>query len=623
MNDPLTLSLFVFFFLYGSFWIKLITFILFVFYQYMIKRFHKKEIFFLLFVVILSLNPFVIRNNCILETHENYVVASIHHRKVLIYTDELYFENERVEGKGELKKITSLSNFHLFDFQKKLALNHVYYYYDQKDVTIHKKNSLMRKMYEYIMQFDETMTHFLKEVFYGFSDRDLILSSGLHYTSLNQLFLSGLSFLVCKKYAYAGSSLCLILISRLFPFHFSIQRILLGNLLHLFDNLSSKQRMGYQALICMFLNPSCVFKPAFILPYFLGLIHQFHSSKFASMAFLAFYQFYQFHDCMPLYLFIFPLIRKIDMLSFVMGFMITLCPLKQLAFLFDSFFHFFMNFVNSFHFYGHFSIIFTIIFLFFFCFSFEKKKLLRGSFLVLLLNPFQSYLNPFYEVVMINVGQGDCFLIRAPFNQSNILIDLPLNQEKRVADYLHAIGINKIDYLVFTHADSDHNGGKEAFLDIFSVNQIIEDQKDIKWQNHVLYSINSLDHQNENDNSLVLYGRIGSLNYLFMGDASKTVEKELLMKYDITCDVLKIGHHGSRTSTDPLFIQMLHPSIALISVKKNNRYHHPDELVMQTLKQYQIKSYLTSENGAVSIKSFLNMNFITTSKSEFGIIMAE
>lgn len=87
--------------------------------------------------------------------------------------------------------------------------------------------------------------------------------------------------------------------------------------------------------------------------------------------------------------------------------------------------------------------------------------------------------------------------------------------------------------------------------------------------------------------------------------------------------IIKIGHHGSKTSTDPLFIQMLHPSIALISVKKNNRYHHPDELVMQTLKQYQIKSYLTSENGAVSIKSFLNMNFITTSKSEFGIIMAE
>lgn len=108
-----------------------------------------------------------------------------------------------------------------------------------------------------------------------------------------------------------------------------------------------------------------------------------------------------------------------------------------------------------------------------------------------------------------------------------------------------------------------------------------------------------------------------------MGDASKNVEKEIVMEYALECDVLKVGHHGSKTSTDPLFIQMIQPSYALISAGRNNRYGHPHEEVLDVLTKYNVKPYVTSLNGAITIKSFLNVHFIRTSSGEFDIMITE
>ena len=263
-----------------------------------------------------------------------------------------------------------------------------------------------------------------------------------------------------------------------------------------------------------------------------------------------------------------------------------------------------------------------IFFLYLFFQMIHQQKSFMHS-LVLLYIPLQSYFNPFYQVTMINVGQGDSILIQAPFHLNNILIDIPLNKEERVVEYLHSIGVYHIDTLIFTHQDSDHNGGKEAFLEQFKVYDVIEDHQDIESNLLSLISLNHSNHGDDNDDSLVYFSSIGKLDYCFMGDASKSVEKEMVMEYALECDVLKVGHHGSKTSTDPLFIQMIQPSYALISAGRNNRYGHPHEEVLDVLTKYNVKPYVTSLNGAITIKSFLNVHFIRTSSGEFDIMITE
>ena len=98
------------------------------------------------------------------------------------------------------------------------------------------------------------------------------------------------------------------------------------------------------------------------------------------------------------------------------------------------------------------------------------------------------------------------------------------------------------------------------------------------------------------------------------------MERDIIEHYDFTCDVLKVGHHGSQTSTDSLFIQNVEPDIAIISAGKNNFYGHPHRSVMNTLKRYQAKTYET-KNGAIMIKSFLKLQIIKTSNGEFDIII--
>ena len=330
-----------------------------------------------------------------------------------------------------------------------------------------------------------------------------------------------------------------------------------------------------------------------------------------------------FNQCDIFNVLLFSMFQKINALYLFVG-------LIQLTLIDYSFIHFIYNMIkpltllsNSYIMYGHVSLFVLVIFIVLLICSMHNKKYIKICILIILYIPNQAWFYPFYSVDFINVGQGDSILIRAPFNLYNILIDIPLNKEDIVIDYLHAVGINKIDTLIFTHNDSDHNGGKELFVSNFKVDEIVEENKDILNTYIKLLSINHLIYDNDNDNSLVYYTSIGNISYCMLGDVSKEVEMDLINSYDLECDVIKIAHHGSQTSTNPFFIQKTNPTIAIISASKNNRYGHPHQSVIDTLNNYEVSVYETSKKGTISIKNFLNFNFITTSSLEFGIILVE
>jgi competence protein ComEC len=226
-----------------------------------------------------------------------------------------------------------------------------------------------------------------------------------------------------------------------------------------------------------------------------------------------------------------------------------------------------------------------------------------------------------YEVSMINVGQGDAFFIQAPLNKINVLIDTgPQRSYRQIDTFLKAQGIQKIDVLIITHDDHDHSGALELLNLDYQISSIIRNPSHIDnpWlQMHALtvdeaYSIN--------DASLVYWTQIHRLRFLFLGDISSHQERLLAHKLpQLRSDVIKIAHHGSKTSSSDILFHWTHAKIALIGVG-HNRYGHPHPDVMERLNQHHIKTYQSLVHGDVKIFVLPWINILMTSRYEFLVL---
>ena len=125
--------------------------------------------------------------------------------------------------------------------------------------------------------------------------------------------------------------------------------------------------------------------------------------------------------------------------------------------------------------------------------------------------------------------------------------------------------------------------------------------KELNIDNNKLYFLNNNDYGNENDNSNVIYTELNGYKFMFMGDAGIEKEKDILEKYNISnIYVLKVGHHGSKTSSNKEFINEINPKYSIISVGKNNRYGHPNKEVLNNLDNSKI--YRTDEDGSIMLQ---------------------
>ena len=264
----------------------------------------------------------------------------------------------------------------------------------------------------------------------------------------------------------------------------------------------------------------------------------------------------------------------------------------------------------------------------------KGKNYILILFLILFFHHNINYLNPSHSLTMIDVGQGDSFLIKLKHNKGNILIDTggitsyddkkPYDIAKNITiPYLQAEGIDHLDYLIITHGDFDHMGEAINLVENFKVEKVIFncgeyndlekelikvlDKKKIPYYSCIkelnidknkLYFLQTKEYDNENDNSNVIYTELNGYKFMFMGDASNTTEYEILNEYNLPdIDVLKVGHHGSKTSSSEEFINEIKPKYSIISVGKNNRYGHPNKEVLNNLKDSKI--YRTDEYGSV------------------------
>lgn len=287
---------------------------------------------------------------------------------------------------------------------------------------------------------------------------------------------------------------------------------------------------------------------------------------------------------------------------------------------------------------------------FFYC-AVEQK--FRWRYLLLLLMPallFTSlpYMDPRLKVTFLDVGQGDSAVIELPYRQAVYLVDSggvlrfdveAFKEKKRpyeigrqvVAPYLKGSGISSLDAFIISHPDADHAEGAEEIFEMFLVKElhltpgsasnalmlelaphtaeaeVIFPAAGSNWRvgktDFVYLSPADATYEGNND-SLVLLMKTGNYQILFTGDLEAEGEKELLAFYgdrlkEVT--VLKVGHHGSKTSSSEEFLTALTPKLSIFSTGTDNRYGHPSEEVVERFNDLELRTLNTAENGTIKL----------------------
>ena len=253
--------------------------------------------------------------------------------------------------------------------------------------------------------------------------------------------------------------------------------------------------------------------------------------------------------------------------------------------------------------------------------------------------------NSTFEIHFIDVGQGDCSLVLC--DGKAMLIDGGESSESsKVYAYLKAHGIDHLDYMVATHAHSDHIGGLSGALNYASVGTAFcpvteYDSKTfsslVKYlgNQNVSITVPSADdtfalgsaqvqilgpqrnYDDPNDTSIVLKITYGETSFLFTGDAERTAEADILdAGYDLSATVLKVGHHGSDTSTSYPFLREIMPEYAVIQVGKDNSYGHPTEDTLSRLRDADVKVYRNDLQGTIICTSDGESVTFSTAKNE-------
>lgn len=238
----------------------------------------------------------------------------------------------------------------------------------------------------------------------------------------------------------------------------------------------------------------------------------------------------------------------------------------------------------------------------------------------------------------INVDQGDSILIQV--NHKNILIDSgPKSEKKHLINFLNTHNISTLDYVIATHPHDDHIGNMNTIINTYEVKsfyapKVYSSTKSFETMIDALKTHNlkinpisrgcntinlgsntyvevfspiSDSYDNENNYSPVMKITFGNTSFLFTGDAETEIENALLSLNDnLNCDVLKVGHHGSSSSTSEAFLKEVNPEYAVISVGKNNMYGHPNKDTLSRLKQSGINIFRTDLKNNITFISDKN-----------------
>lgn len=637
------------------FWLFLFVYGIFVIYRLKLHNFIAILIFTIIFSCLINwpkpIDDPIIKGE-IIDLDENSIVLKTKETKVKVYGEFVGYKiGDYLEMEVAYFNINEPTNDHAFNYK-----NYLYSQGITNNASIKRllnyesRQTLFQKLQErisgksnvdtyasmFVLGIRDDLAQDEYEQLTNLSIIHLFALSGLHIHMLMDMIKKVLKFIMPIKFCnYLGIVLIGIYIY-IIPFNISFVRAyLIMGLSVLFKNYLNKlDCLAIVTVLMLVINPYVIYSLSFIFSYFIYfVILLINKNKYFNLL--------VYFSSLPIILMV---QYRISILSLLLG--IILVPLITVLYqsiwlyvIFGNMFKgivaiiiYFLNnivvFCNDFSIYLNFlkPTLFFILSYYFIYFKIilklnVKLKVTREV-LMLFSLLLMFYLKPYYniegKVVMIDVGQGDCFLIQQPFNKGNILIDTGGLQTRDLASttlvpYLNSQGIYKLDYVFISHDDFDHNGSYDSLFKQVKIDHTITTyQSQMKIGDVEIEMLDDgISHDDKNDDSLVIKAKINNLVYLFMGDASSEVEKELIKKYpELKADVLKVSHHGSSTGTCSEFLDVVRPKVALISCGKNNRYNHPNEDVLLRLKDYGVKIYRSDLMGMVKIVYYGNDNYI-------------
>lgn len=625
------------------------------------------------------------------EVKEDKITIEIKAKEKLLITykyQDKEFNNlsygDKIKVKGTLITPSKNTNQNTFNYQKYLYYKKIYYLveatsinkiannhnylYTIKNTLYQKINKLKSSNYIKTLLFcDNTLSKEIKESYRINGISHLFSVSGMHinfFVSIIYLYLNKITY--NKRIKYLITNIFIITYLILFPSS-SLLRSAVMSILYSINYLLKLKIKKIDILlltlgVSLLINPFIIYDLGYIYSYTITFFLVLSSStlkKKNKINKIIYISLLSFLVSIPITIYN---SYEINIISILLNIIlvpiisIIILPLTILTYIFpilDSILYLFTNtletislFISKINItkliFPKPSLLIIALYYIIFLLSYQNKKYFYLNIILLIIIYISPYLNSNFEVVMFEVGEADCHLIKYPYNKNTILIDTGKNEYKiknEVIPYLKSIGIKKIDYLIITHGDEDHIGGSITLINNFQVKNVILNKgtftdlekeliknlnkKKIPYQininkinisNHAIYLLNNTKYNNENDNSIITYFTYQKYKFLYMGDASITTEDNLLENYNLNnISILKVGHHGSNTSSSKDFISQINPSISLISVEKNNIYHHPNKEVINNLSKSRI--YRTDINNMVKLtinsKGILKVTTIT------------
>lgn len=625
------------------------------------------------------------------EVKEDKITIEIKAKEKLLITykyQDKEFNNlsygDKIKAKGTLITPSKNTNQNTFNYQKYLYYKKIYYLveatsinkiannnnylYTIKNTLYQKIDKLKSSNYIKTLLFcDNTLSKEIKESYRINGISHLFSVSGMHinfFVSIIYLYLNKITY--NKRIKYLITNIFIITYLILFPSS-SLLRSTVMSILYSINYLLKLKIKKIDILlltlgVSLLINPFIIYDLGYIYSYTITFFLVLSSStlkKKNKINKIIYISLLSFLVSIPITIYN---SYEINIISILLNIIlvpiisIIILPLTILTYIFpilDSILYLFTNtletislFISKINItkiiFPKPSLLIIVLYYIIFLLSYQNKKYFYLNIILLIIIYIYPYLNSNFEVVMFEVGEADCHLIKYPYNKNTILIDTGKNEYKiknEVIPYLKSIGIKKIDYLIITHGDEDHIGGTITLINNFQVKNVILNKgtftdlekelvknlnkKKISYQininkinlsNHTIYLLNNTKYNNENDNSIITYFTYQKYKFLYMGDASINTEDNLLENYNLNnISILKVGHHGSNTSSSKDFISQINPSISLISVGENNIYHHPNKEVINNLSKSRI--YRTDINNMVKLtinsKGILKVTTIT------------
>lgn len=581
-------------------------------------------------LVVVPNNSFT--DGTIIEINPSSVLVAKGFDRVLVLTDNAgdYHATDRVVISGNISPVESHIGDFGFDARSWAQANRIIGSVSDSQVQVFCRKTFIHELLAGgVAQKHRAFTTLWRDLLYD-TDKKLgifdVVSMGIQFSVFLYVMDLVLIFVASEKLARYLRFLGLFLFGWLLGFPLAAWRILVDLFLRFWIN-DRTMKFSLTIFIFYFVCPQTLAQWPILIPLLFQASNLFFSHKskrLVSWGFLAFVFSRSEAIVSPLDILLFPFLRSL-MKPLVLLFWLSLF-IPYLSYVCVGLYHFISAFylllpTQTIQWIGMLPDWILICGLILFLVFPSRRNLHKIIFVCFVLSPFRYYLLPIPQVVYLNAGQGDAMLVRSALNRCTVLIDTgPPLQAKTLISTLRSKSIDHVDALILTHDDADHAGNKQAYSASFKIDTIVTIRQDINcFGLHLMNLTANTTYGESNADSLVYATSLLGTRFLFMADTDVKVEQDLINKYVLQTDIVKLGHHGSQTSTSDSFVGSIQAKLAIISVGENN-YGHPHASVLRRLHDYRLPYRVTRQDGDITVSLFPGFALVTSSQGRWFLV---